>query len=245
MPVFILSDDIRFPPPHLAVREGLLAVGGDLSLDRLVLAYREGIFPWFSEGDPILWWSPDPRMVLFPAELRLSASLRKTIRRGYFRLTMDAAFERVVHACARVKRPGQDGTWITRSMAEAYIGLYEAGYAHSMEAWKGGALAGGLYGVSLGSAFFGESMFTRISNASKVALAGLVGHLRMLSFDLVDCQVRTAHLAQFGARDIPRRHFLKLLARSQKGDTLKGRWRLHPEALTAAMAAPSSKQKAS
>ena len=174
MPVFVLSEELVFPPPRLAAADGLLAVGGDLSGERLLLAYRMGIFPWYSEGEPILWWSPDPRLVLYPREFRIPRSLAKVIRRGDFTVSMDQAFQDVIGECARVRRESGEGTWIVPEMLEAYCGLYRAGVAHSVEVWREGQLAGGLYGVALGRSFFGESMFTRVTNASKVALAALV-----------------------------------------------------------------------
>jgi len=224
MPVFLLSDKTTFPPPHLAPKEGLLAVGGDLSQKRLLLAYRMGIFPWFSEGEPILWWSPDPRLVLYPDEFRISKTLNKIIKKDMFHVTMDTAFDRVINACAQIRIEKNEGTWILQEMVEAYCRLHESGYAHSVEAWHQGELAGGLYGVSLGRCFFGESMFTRINNASNVAFAKLIKHLRALAFDIIDCQITTAHLIRFGAREIPRAVFLKQLKKSLKVPTLKGRW---------------------
>jgi leucyl/phenylalanyl-tRNA--protein transferase len=209
MPVFTLSKKLSFPPPHLAIKEGLLAVGGDLSTDRLLLAYRSGIFPWYSPGDPILWWSPDPRLVLYPDELRISKSLRKVIKRKRFRITFDKAFDAVIQACADAKRAYGEGTWITVEMKDAYCELHRRGYAHSVEAWQGDTLAGGLYGISIGRVFFGESMFSRVSNASKVAFVTLVENLKQHNFKLIDCQVRTDHLIRFGAREIPRKVFLE------------------------------------
>ncbi|MBC2713260.1 MAG: leucyl/phenylalanyl-tRNA--protein transferase [Desulfosarcina sp.] len=208
MPVFTLSKQLSFPPPYLAIKEGLLAVGGDLSPERLLLAYRNGIFPWYSEGEPILWWSPDPRLVLYPDELRISKSLRKVIMKRLFHITFDKAFEAVIQACAEAKRPYGEGTWITDEMKDAYCELHRQGYAHSVEAWRDEKLVGGLYGISIGRAFFGESMFSRVSNASKVAFVTLVKNLRRLKFDLIDCQVKTDHLIRFGAREVPRKLFL-------------------------------------
>lgn len=215
-----------FPPLSLALREpnGLLAAGGDLSIDRLLEAYRSGIFPWFSEGDPILWWSPDPRMVLFPAELKISRSLAKTLRRKRFRVTADRAFGAVIEAC-RAPRPGQDGTWITSQMSAAYHQLHEAGHAHSVEAWLDNELAGGLYGVALGRAFFGESMFARVSDASKVAFVALVRQLARWRFGLIDCQMNTRHLASLGAREIPREDFARRLASLVDYAPVSGPWR--------------------
>jgi leucyl/phenylalanyl-tRNA--protein transferase len=224
MPVYLLSDDLVFPSPKLAAKEGLLAVGGDLRQERLLLAYRMGIFPWYSRCEPILWWSPDPRLVLYPGEIRVSKSLQKTIKKGLFRITMDQAFEAVINACAQSRTRADEGTWIVEEMIDAYCKLHESGFAHSVEAWRDDRLAGGLYGVSLGKCFFGESMFTHISNASKVAFVALVKHLQALNFDLIDCQVTTPHLLTFGAREIPRTRYLKELEKSLKPSTIKGQW---------------------
>ncbi len=226
MPVFLLSDELAFPPVELAEHDGLLAVGGDLSPERLLLAYREGIFPWFTEDTEILWWSPDPRLVLFPDELRISRSLRQTIKKGLFSITLDRAFSEVIRACAEVHSLKDGDTWITPSMIDAYTRLHQMGYAHSVEAWSGGKLVGGLYGVSLGSAFFGESMFTRVSNASKVAFVFAVKQFKKWGFRLIDCQVTTEHLKRFGARQIKRAEFLRLLKEVLKDRTRKGRWKL-------------------
>jgi len=225
VPVFLLSDTIEFPTPHLASEDGLLAVGGDLSQERLLLAYRMGIFPWFSNNEPILWWSPDPRLVLYPQEIKISKTLRKIIKKDVFSVTMDIAFNEVINQCAQVRVQKNEGTWIVRDMIDAYCNLHEAGFAHSVEVWHQGYLAGGLYGVSLGKCFFGESMFTRISNASNVGLVKLVEHLKALSFDMLDCQVPTEHLTRFGARQIPRIRFLNQLEKSLKAPTREGKWR--------------------
>lgn len=224
MPVFRLSDELLFPPPELADENGLLAVGGDLSESRLLLAYSMGIFPWYSEDDPVLWWSPDPRLVLFPGELKLSRSLTRTIKKGVFHVTFDTDFEAVIRACAAVHNKNNGGTWITGEMIESYIQLHRSGYAHSVECRAGDKLAGGLYGVSLGSAFFGESMFTKKSNASKVAFAALVRQLEAWDFNLVDCQVTTPHLISLGAREITRAAFLELLDTSLKERTIRRKW---------------------
>ena len=224
MPLFWLTEKLSFPPPHLATAEGLLAVGGDLSRERLLLAYRRGIFPWYSHGEPILWWSPDPRLVIYPDQLHLSRSLRRTLRRGTLRVTADRDFESVIAHCARIRRPNVQGTWITPSMEAAYCDLHRVGVAHSVEVWESGRLVGGLYGLSLGRAFFGESMFSRRCDASKVALAYLVRHLESRGFHFIDCQVSSAHLARLGAREIPRRRFLEELARALKAPTLYGPW---------------------
>jgi leucyl/phenylalanyl-tRNA--protein transferase len=202
-----------FPPLERALEEpnGLLAAGADLSVPRLIEAYRGGIFPWFSEGQPPLWWSPDPRMVLLPPELKLPRSLRKRLARRDYEVRADTAFEDVIRACA-APRPGQEGTWITAELAAAYIALHRAGHAHSVETWIGGELAGGLYGVALGRLFFGESMFTRVPDASKIALAHLVRQLERWRYGMIDCQMKTAHLARFGAREIPRAEFMRKLS---------------------------------
>lgn len=214
MPVFALSERLSFPPPHLAMKEGLLAVGGDLSVERLLLAYRSGIFPWYSEGEPILWWSPDPRLVLYPHELRISRSLRKVIKRKLFHITFDHDFEAVITGCAEAKRSYGEGTWITGEMKSAYIELHRRGYAHSVEVWQEEKLVGGLYGVAIGRAFFGESMFSRVSNASKVAFVSLVETLGKKRFTLIDCQVRTDHLIRFGAKEVSRKVFLVQLEKA-------------------------------
>jgi leucyl/phenylalanyl-tRNA--protein transferase len=223
MPVYRLPDQPVFPPVERAVKSGLLAVGGDLSPERLLAAYREGIFPWYSEGEPLLWWSPDPRFVLFPRELRVSRSMRQFLKKQPFRITFDRAFRSVIAAC-RKPRPGQDDTWITQAMQEAYIALHDLGYAHSVEVWQEDALVGGLYGISLGRAFFGESMFSTRANASKAALIALVSGLKDLDFNLIDCQVETPHLGSLGARSIPRRAFISLLKDSLRHETLRGNW---------------------
>lgn len=205
------------------MKSGLLAVGGDLSSERLLAAYREGIFPWYSEGEPLLWWSPDPRFVLFPKELRVSRSMRQFLKKQPFRITFDHAFRSVIAACGK-PRPGQDGTWITQAMQEAYIALHELGYAHSVEVWQEGSLVGGLYGISIGRAFFGESMFSTSANASKAALITLVSGRPDLDFNLIDCQVETPHLGSLGARPIPRREFIALLKESLRNETYRGNW---------------------
>jgi len=225
MPVFLLSDNPEFPPPRLAGDRGLLAVGGDLSENRLLTAYRCGIFPWFSAGEPILWWSPDPRLVLFPKDLKISKSLKKVLKQEKFQVTMDEVFEQVIVSCARIRRNGFPGTWIVPEMIDAYCRLHAAGFAHSVESWYEGKLAGGLYGVSLGRCFFGESMFARVSNASKVAFFRLVRHLESQSFRFIDCQVATEHLIRFGAKTVSRDRFLMLLEQALSEPTICGRWR--------------------
>ncbi len=219
MTIYRLTEQLVFPNPELAEPEGLLAVGGDLSPHRLLLAYSLGIFPWFNEGEPILWWSPDPRCVLFPNELKVSRSLAKLLRRKLFHITSNRSFARVIDNCAELRQENE-GTWITDEMRSAYCRLHEAGYAHSVEAWLDGNLVGGLYGVCLGRCFFGESMFFRAANASKVAFVTLVQHLREQGFLLVDCQLPSEHLASFGARPLPRKDFLKHLV---EGDVSPGR----------------------
>ena len=226
MPLFALGSELSFPPPRFATREGLLAFGGDLSQERLLLAYRSGIFPWYSDGEPILWWSPDPRLVLYPREFHLSRSMLKTIKRGDFTLTLDTAFDRVIAECARVRCETGEGTWIVKEMRAAYGALHRSGFAHSVEAWQDGKLAGGLYGVALGRAFFGESMFARASNASKAALAGLVAFLIKADFELIDCQMSTAHLASLGAREIPRAEFHRHVDRLEKRPGVPAPWAL-------------------
>jgi len=198
-------------------------VGGDLSPERLLAAYRAGIFPWYAEGEPILWWSPDPRCVLFPEELQISRSMRQFLKKGALRITFDRDFPAVIAACQK-PRPGQEGTWITAEMQAAYTRLFEMGYAHSVEAWQGETLAGGLYGVSLGRAFFGESMFSRTPNGSKAALIALVEALKARNFTMIDCQIESPHLMSLGARAIPRQYFGLLLAGSLAHETLRGNW---------------------
>lgn len=225
-PVFRLDERLLFPPPDAAEDSGLLAVGGDLRPERLLLAYSLGIFPWYNEGTPILWHSPDPRMVLCASELHVSRSLRKEIRKGRYQITLDTAFEEVIERCAGVPRPGQDGTWITDDMQRAFIELHRRGYAHSAEAWEDGELVGGLYGVSLGRAFFGESMFALRPDASKIAFVELVRWMQSWSLELVDCQVYTEHLARLGASEWPRARFLGALREALDHATRLGPWRL-------------------
>ncbi|MGA7801893.1 MAG: leucyl/phenylalanyl-tRNA--protein transferase [Gammaproteobacteria bacterium] len=219
-----------FPDVELALRDpdGLLAVGGNLSPQRLLEAYRNAIFPWYTEGQPILWWAPDPRAVLFPEQLKVSRSLRKTVRKGLFRITLDHAFEAVIHGCAG-PRQDADGTWITTDMQYAYSLLHQQGHAHSVEAWRDDQLVGGLYGVALGRVFFGESMFSRVPDASKVAFVHLVRQLQCWGFGVIDCQMHTPHLARFGAVDIPRRQFLKMLRTHCDQPTPDSPWRFDTE----------------
>ena len=223
MPVHRLDERLVFPSPENGPRRGPIAVGGDLRPERLLLAYSMGIFPW--QGAPLHWHSPDPRMVLMAEELRVSRSLRKALARWPFRLTLDTAFRDVMIACATAPRPGQEGTWITEEMVESYTGLHRSGIAHSVEAWRGDELVGGLYGLSLGAAFFGESMFARAKDASKVAFVALVRQLRRFDIPLIDCQVYTPHLASLGAREWPRREFLAALRAALERPTRLGPWR--------------------
>lgn len=222
----VLTPDtgLDFPPVDLASPEGLLAVGGDLRPERLLAAYRRGIFPWYSDDQPILWWSPDPRAVLFPEKLKISRSLHKTLRAGKFSVTLDARFREVMTACAQPRPKSTGGTWITPAMIEAYVQLHERGYAHSVEVWREKNLVGGLYGVALGGAFFGESMFAYETDASKVAFARLVPQLVRWGYTLIDCQQYTAHLARFGAEEIRRDRFLQLLAPALALPDRLGRW---------------------
>ena len=216
----------RFPPVELALREpnGLLCAGGDLTPQRLVLAYLKGIFPWYSPGEPILWWSPDPRMVLVPGEFRISRSLRQSLRRGNYEIRLDSQFPTVIRACAEIPRKAQQGTWITREMQLAYIRLHRFGYAHSVETWIDGQLMGGLYGMAIGRMFYGESMFSHATDASKLALAHLTRFLAEQGFGLIDCQMNTPHLASLGAREIPRSEFITQLHALTAIPPLNGRW---------------------
>lgn len=225
MTVFRLTSELVFPPPDLAEDDGLLAVGGDLSEERLLLAYSLGIFPWYSEGMPLLWWSPDPRLVLIPSEIRISRSLRQTIGKGLYRVSFDTAFEKVIRSCASAPRREGEGTWITDGMIEAYCRLHEDGFAHSVESWSGDELAGGLYGVSMGAAFFGESMFAGRSDASKVALVRLAERLRCLKTAFIDCQVVTKHLVSMGAREVPRSEFGDMLNLALASPVSPGKWK--------------------
>jgi leucyl/phenylalanyl-tRNA---protein transferase len=224
MPIFRLVEDMVFPPPDYADPSGLIAVGGDLSSERLLEAYRVGIFPWYSEDQPILWWSPDPRFILELDEFKISRTLQKTLRRKIFQVTFDRVFEEVIAACSVVPREGQRGTWITQEMRDAYLQLHGLGYAHSVESWFGGELAGGLYGVSLWKAFFGESMFHHKTDASKVALATLVEKLKSWGFHFIDSQMTTEHMMSLGAKEVPRRIFLKRLQSALRHSTKRGKW---------------------
>ena len=217
---------LRFPPVDRASPEGLLAVGGDLHPERILTAYRHGIFPWYNEGEPILWWSPDPRAVLFPEKLHLSRSLARRLRSNVFTVTLDTCFRTVMEQCAgpRPQYP-EGGTWITGDMLEAYTGLHTLGYAHSVETWQEGCLVGGLYGLAIGGAFFAESMFTRVDDASKVALARLVRQLHAWNFQLIDCQQSSPHVMRFGAEEIPRRDFVRLLSQALTLPDKRGPWK--------------------
>lgn len=224
MPVEISRQSFEFPDLDEADESGLLAVGGDLSIERLKLAYSKGIFPWYESGMPILWWSPDPRMVLFPSRMIISHSLKHAIKKKQFTVTIDKAFEKVIKNCAKTPRKGEDGTWITREMKNAYIRLHEAGYAHSAETWLDGELVGGLYGVALGKAFFGESMFHQVTNASKVAMYYLVEKLKKWNFEIIDAQVYTNHLESLGGEMIPRSQYMHFLEKALQIEDVTGSW---------------------
>ena len=210
--MYRLTDALLFPSPEQASDEGIVAVGGDLKPERVMLAYRKGIFPWFESDDFLLWWSPDPRMVLFPDQVKISKSMRAVLRKKQFEVTFNKAFDGVVEACAKVKRFGQNGTWITPGLMEVYSTLHTQGHAHSVEVWEEGVLVGGLYGIDLGTVFCGESMFSKANNASKVALISLAKELKKNKYKLIDCQVPTQHLASMGAESIPRAKFLTYLS---------------------------------
>jgi leucyl/phenylalanyl-tRNA---protein transferase len=226
MPVYWLSEEaLTFPHPELASRSGLLAAGGDLSPERLLLAYQQGIFPWYNPDDPILWWSPDPRFVLFPAELKVARSMRPYFNNSRFELTADSRFEQIMRLCAQAPRKGQPGgTWISEEMIEGYVRLHQLGFAHSVEVWQNEALVGGLYGIALGKCFFGESMFAAVSNASKYAFIALARRLEELGYQLIDCQQQTGHLASLGARPIRRKVFLEYLEINRSEPTHRGNW---------------------
>jgi leucyl/phenylalanyl-tRNA---protein transferase len=210
LPIFALDKELYFPPVNLAEPDGLLAIGGDLSPERLLLAYKRGIFPWY-EGDHILWWSPDPRFILLPDELKTSRSMKVLLKKDSFDFTINKAFQKVIHHCKDIKRPGQRGTWITDEVEMAYIRMHELGFAVSAETWKDGILVGGAYGLKLGKVFFGESMFSEISNASKYAFIKLVQNLKQEGVELIDCQVYTEHLESLGAKMMSRKEFVSLL----------------------------------
>ncbi|HEX9665770.1 MAG TPA: leucyl/phenylalanyl-tRNA--protein transferase [Thermodesulfobacteriota bacterium] len=224
MTVFFLNNSLVFPDPRCAESDGLVAVGGDLRIERLILAYQNGIFPWYSEGYPILWFSPDPRLIMFPDQLRVSRSLRRVINSGVFEVRFDTCFEEAIIKCATVSRKNQDATWITNDMIDAYILMHNEGFAHSVETFYQDKLVGGLYGVSLGGAFFGESMFHLMSNASKVALYHLVEKLKLWGFDFIDSQIATNHMKSLGAGEIDRESFLGVLKSTLKRKTRRGNW---------------------
>ncbi|SHG51475.1 leucyl/phenylalanyl-tRNA--protein transferase [Flagellimonas flava] len=212
-PLFFLGDRLEFPSVSQANEDGLLAVGGDLSPERLLLAYKNGIFPWFNDDALILWWSPDPRMVLYPREIKISKSMRKVLRDGQFTLTQNTCFEKILEHCAKVERRDQDGTWITPNMKSAYLELFDRGFAKSLEVWEGDILVGGLYGIDLGHVFCGESMFSLRPNASKFAFIQLAQQLEAKKYRLIDCQIHTPHLQSLGAKEIPREEFMEALAK--------------------------------
>lgn len=218
-----IRHELSFPPVDTATPEGLLAYGGDLTPNRLLLAYRSGIFPWFNSSDPILWWSPDPRLVLFLDEFILRKSLKKRMK--HFEVRYDTAFAQVIEECGRIPRDGQKGSWIIPEMIEAYTVLHDMGHAHSIEAWQDGKLVGGLYGVVIGKMFFGESMFAKVSDASKVAFANLVQRLKDDGFDMIDCQISSEHLKSLGAREITREEFVQHIQTKLYEKTLQGSWR--------------------
>ena len=236
MPVYYLGQRLIFPSPDEAEPGGVLAIGGDLEPERLLLAYASGIFPWYSEGEPILWFSPDPRMILRPSALRVSRSLQKFMRRTQIELRLDTAFEEVIRGCGAAPRPDGGGTWITDDMIRAYTRLHALGYAHSAESWQDGRLVAGIYGVSLGGCFFAESMYTLVPNASKTALVALVKQLEAWDYDLIDCQVYTENLARFGAAGWARRRFLRALDRSLVKITRRGRWTFDEAVLAGTLA---------
>ncbi len=226
--VVLGPDPTVWPDVSQTASDGILAIGGDLTSRRLVEAYQRGIFPWYSEGLPILWHCPDPRFVLVPSKLHVPKSLEKQVKRGLYEVRLDTAFEQVIDACGKTKRPGQRGTWITRDMRAAYVKLHALGLAHCAEAWLDGQLVGGLYGISLGSMFYGESMFARAPDASKVAFVTMVRHLVSLGIGLIDCQQETEHLARFGAEGWERDDFVAEVTRRVKDPTVEGKWSLQP-----------------
>jgi leucyl/phenylalanyl-tRNA--protein transferase len=209
--MYLLDENLIFPPPHYADEEGILAIGGDLRVERLLLAYRNGIFPWFEEDEVIIWWSPNPRMVLYPSKLRVSKSMNKIIKQQTFRVSFDEAFVEVIENCQSIFRPDQGSTWITQQMKSSYIDLHKQGIAHSVEVWEGNELVGGLYGVNIGQVFCGESMFSKKSNTSKLAFIYLTRKLESKGYHMLDCQVYTEHLESLGAEEIPRHQFLQEL----------------------------------
>jgi len=224
MAIYLLDDELSFPDPVHGNKDGLLAVGGDLSPERLLLAYSQGIFPWFNDDSPIMWWSPDPRMILIPAEFSISKSLSQSMRNKHYEVLFDNDFKAVINSCSTSQRKRETGTWITPEMISAYSNLHDLGYAHSVETYQHGKLVGGLYGISLGKAFFGESMFHTGRDASKVALAHLVNRLIEWDFHFIDAQQQTEHLSSLGARPVRRKQFLKMLGDAINFITVKGKW---------------------
>jgi leucyl/phenylalanyl-tRNA--protein transferase len=224
MPVYQLPKEPVFPHPCEAVQDGLLAVGGDLSPERLIAAYSTGIFPWYGDNDPILWWSPDPRMILIPDNFKVSKSLKKSLKKEKFNIRVDFAFEEIIDNCSKIPRNDQNGTWITDEMKHAYIKMHKLGLAHSFETWEENKLVGGLYGISLGRAFFGESMFHKRTDASKIAFYYLSIFAKKHNFSFIDCQLPTTHLASLGANEISRTDFLDLLAEAMKYPACKEKW---------------------
>jgi leucyl/phenylalanyl-tRNA--protein transferase len=224
MPVYALEEDLIFPHPSEAEEDGLLAVGGDLSAERLLLAYANGIFPWYADDTPILWWSPNPRMLLFPQDFILRKSLKQSINKARYSMRCDTAFEQVIRECRHIKRKDEEGTWITDEMQEAYVQLHKLGFAHSVEVFEDNNLVGGLYGLSLGAAFFGESMFSKTTDSSKIALYYFCRFCMQHAFEFIDCQMYTEHLSRLGAKEIPQEDFLQLLAQAMEKTTKKGAW---------------------
>jgi len=222
--MYWLTEELTFPHPKYASPEGLLAAGGDLSPQRILFAYENGIFPWYNEGEPILWWSPNPRFVLYPSEIKVSKSMRQVFRKKNFQISFDAAFDEVIEVCGTIPREGQNGTWLTKEMKAAYIHLHHLGFAHSVEIWQERKLVGGLYGLSLGSCFFGESMFAKTSNSSKIALIVLAKTLEEKGFGMIDCQSETKHLRTMGAKFIDQADFLSYLEANQQRKTISGNW---------------------
>jgi leucyl/phenylalanyl-tRNA--protein transferase len=224
MPIYLLPDEPVFPNPETAREDGLLAIGGDLNPERLLSAYSSGIFPWYDDSTPILWWSPDPRLLLFPKDFKRHKNLRRTVNKSIFDVSIDKAFDKVIKLCAKTRESSFEGTWITKEMIDAYKSLHNLGYAHSVETWKNGELVGGLYGISIGAAFFGESMFHLITDASKVALWHLVDLTLEWNFDFIDAQQETSHLISLGAKPVKRNFFLNLLRQSLSKPTKRGKW---------------------
>ena len=219
-----LTKEIKFPPPHLATEEGLLAIGGDLKVERIMAAYHQGIFPWYSDETPIMWWNPDPRFVLYPSRLKISKSMKQVLRQKKFKITFDTAFREVVESCQKSPRSDQDGTWITNELIDAFEKIHELGAAHSVEVWQDGELVGGLYGLCIGRVYFGESMFTRVSNASKAGFITLVHEMSKRGIEMIDCQVYTSHLESLGAESISRDQFLGQLEVLLDFESRMGKW---------------------